>query len=237
MDFSIFIFLSVLMVAIGYIASNSRDFNFWKIALLGLILIPLFEQFGFSKPHLATIVAAFVVGYLLPHAHALEGFSDAISNLINAIRYKDAYDDIRRKEAEVEELRRQYEQARREANQERQEQERQRREQESKHYRKSQQKRERKSSSHQESGKQHRQQQSNQKSSTQESTRQRYLRILGLDPNGNYSFKEIKKAYRRQASKYHPDKHHYRGDTVWKEMNEKYRLIKEAFEALAVGAT
>lgn len=237
MDFSVFIFLSVLMVAIGYIASNSRDFNFWHIALLGLILIPLFDQFGFSKPHLVTMVVAFIVGYLLPYAHVLEGLSDAISNAINAIRYKDIYEDIKRKEAEVEELRRQYEQAKREADREKQEQERKRREQESQNYRESQQKQKKqKASGHQKSGEEHKQDntQSRQQSSGGESKKHRYLRILGLDPSGSYSYQDIKKAYRRQASKYHPDKHHDKSESVWKEMNERFKEIKDAYEWLGV---
>ena len=235
MDFSIFIFLSVLMVAIGYIASNSRDLNFWKIALLGLILIPVFEQFSFSKPHLITIVIAFIVGYLLPHARALEGISQAISDAINAIRYKDAYEDIKRKEAEVEELRRQYEQAKREANREKQEQEQNRRQRESSNYQKSQQKKKHQSSGQQRSSKQKQEKShTSQQSGRRESEKQRYLRILGLDPNGNYSSQEIKNAFRKQVSKYHPDKHHGKGESVWKEMNERFKEIKDAYEWLGV---
>lgn len=232
MDFSVFIFLSVLMVAIGYIASNSRDFNFWHIALLGLILIPLFDQFGFSKPHQATITVAFIIGYLLPYAHVLEGLSDAISNAINAIRYKDVYEDIKRKEAEVEELRRQYEEARREADREKQEQERKRREQQSQDYSQSQQKQKKqKASGHQKSGEEHKQDntQSRQQSSGDESEKQKYLRILGLDPNGSYSNQEIKKAWRKQTSKYHPDRHYRKGEKAWNEMNERLKEINHAY--------
>lgn len=238
MDFSIFIFLSVLMVAIGYIASNSRDFNFWKIALLGLILIPVFEQFGFSKPHLITIVIAFIVGYLLPHARALEGISQAISDAINAVRYKDIYDDLKKKEAEVEELRRQYEQAKREANREKQEQERNRRQRESSNYQKSQQKKKQQSSGQQRSSKQKQDKSyTGQQSASGGSEKQRYLKILGLDPNGKYSSQEIKKAWRKQTSKYHPDRHFRKGEKAWEEMNERLKEINHAYAWLGAYAT
>jgi len=43
---------------------------------------------------------------------------------------------------------------------------------------------------------------------------------------------EIKKAYRRMAMKYHPDKVHHLGEDVRKSATEKFRSINEAYESL-----
>ena len=43
---------------------------------------------------------------------------------------------------------------------------------------------------------------------------------------------EIKKAYRRMAMKYHPDKVHDLGEDVKKSATEKFRSINEAYESL-----
>ncbi|MCU7880014.1 MAG: DnaJ domain-containing protein [Candidatus Thiodiazotropha sp. (ex Lucinoma aequizonata)] len=172
----------------------------------------------------------------------LDGFGESLSDLINSVRYRDAYEDIRRKEEEVEELRRKYEQAEREANSGRQEQERQRRKQQSQDYRKSQKKDKNQSSGQHKTDDQKSQYEYQQKTddshqtSNTDSSKGKYLSILGLDPDGTYSYADIKKAYRRQASKHHPDKHHNKGESVWKEMNERFKEIKEAYEWLGLVA-
>lgn len=51
-----------------------------------------------------------------------------------------------------------------------------------------------------------------------------WQQTLGLDPNGHYTEKEYKKAYRRLATKHHPDKEG--GD------EEKFKEITEAYEYL-----
>lgn len=240
MDISLFIFLSVAMIVFGYIAGNSRSFNIWKLLLLGMILVPFIDAANMGRPQLFTMLVAFLVGYFLPYAHMLDGLGDSLSDLINAVRYRDAYEDIRRKEEEVEELRRKYEQAEREANSGRQEQERQRRKQQSQDYRKSQNKDKKQSSGQHKTDEQksqyeyHQKKSHTQQSSSGDSRKSKYLSILGLDPTGTYSYADIKKAYRRQAAKYHPDKHHSKGESVWKEMNERFKEVKEAYEMLGV---
>lgn len=216
-----------MMVAFGYVAGNSKSFNFWKLALLVLFVIPFISEFNFSKAHLLTMLGAFLIGYWLPFAYMLEGLGEAISDLINALRYRDAYEEIRRKEEEVEELRRKYEQAQKESNRAKQEQEYKRRQQESQNYRRSQS--QQKSQQQDSSRRNHRSH-----SSGRESIKSKYLRILELDPSGNYDYKDIKKAYRRQAAKYHPDKHQTKGSQTVKEMGEKFKEVKEAYEWLAL---
>lgn len=64
-------------------------------------------------------------------------------------------------------------------------------------------------------------------------TKDKHLRALGLDPNKDYSFNDIKKAYRAQALKYHPDAHHHKNNgATAKDMHEKFIEINEAYEWL-----
>jgi len=232
LDIPAFIFISVVLIGFGYVAGNAKSFNIWKLLLLGLFLLAFISGFNLSKPHLFTMLGAFLGGYFLPYAHFLNFIGNGLSDLINAVRYKSAYEDIRRKEAEVEELRKKYEQARKTENQQKQKQEYERRKQQSKDYR-NQQKQEQSKSSEQ--GKSNKSSSSNRQHSSG-STKNRYLEILNLDPHQTYKYQDIKKAYRRQAAKYHPDKHYTKGEEVVQEMNEKFKGIKEAYEWLALNA-
>jgi len=220
------------MIVFGYIASNSRSFNVWKLLLLGMILVPFISAANMGRPQLFTMLGAFLVGYLLPYAHILDGLGESLSHLINAVRYRDAYEDIKRKEEEVEELRRKYEQAEREANSSKQKQERQRRQQQSDQFRQRQNNEKSHSSQNTDNKNNQKSSEKHSYSAKAETRQQKYQRILNLDPSGYYNYKEIKKAYRQQASKYHPDKHH--GKPEWSEMNERFKEIQEAYVWLGV---
>lgn len=54
--------------------------------------------------------------------------------------------------------------------------------------------------------------------------------ILGI--NSDASNDEIKKAYRKMAVEYHPDKVSYLGEDVQKSAKEKFQKIQEAYEAI-----
>lgn len=56
-----------------------------------------------------------------------------------------------------------------------------------------------------------------------------YYDILGI--NKNASADQIKSAYRELVKKYHPDK--YYGKSEYKEMNDKFREINEAYQVLS----
>ncbi len=239
MSFSVLVFLFVLMFSFGFIVQRTRALGFWQFIVIAFLLIVFLTIFGFTKNHLLVMFLSFFVGYLLPYASVLRGVGEAISNLINSIRYRDAYAEIKRKEAEIEELRRQYEDAKAGAweNRESQERERQKRQKEAEGFRqkkaRSEEKQASASGSSQSSSGSSGSQGSGQHSYTRgASARERYLKTLGLDPNGSYTLSDIKKAFREKAMEAHPDRHHGKSEDVIREMEERFREIKNAFEGL-----
>ena len=57
-----------------------------------------------------------------------------------------------------------------------------------------------------------------------------YYDILGVSKTA--SPEEVKKAYRRMAMKYHPDKVAPLGEEVQKSAQEKFRSVNEAYETI-----
>lgn len=55
-------------------------------------------------------------------------------------------------------------------------------------------------------------------------------KILEIEPTA--SDDELKKAYRKMAVKYHPDKVHYLGEDVQRAANEKFQKVAEAWETI-----
>jgi DnaJ like chaperone protein len=53
-----------------------------------------------------------------------------------------------------------------------------------------------------------------------------------LEIEGSSSNDEVKKAYRRMAMKYHPDKVSHLGDDVRKSADEKFARVNEAYEKI-----
>ena len=53
-----------------------------------------------------------------------------------------------------------------------------------------------------------------------------------LEIEQNATDEEVKKAYRRMAMKYHPDKVAQLGEEVQKSAQEKFRMVNEAYETI-----
>ena len=58
-----------------------------------------------------------------------------------------------------------------------------------------------------------------------------YYDILGIQKNASES--EIKKAYRKLAAKYHPDRQQNKSDKEKKEAEEKFKEVTRAYEVLS----
>ena len=58
-----------------------------------------------------------------------------------------------------------------------------------------------------------------------------YYEVLGIQKGASYS--EIKKAYRKAAMKYHPDKFSNASEKEKKEAEEKFKEVNEAYQVLS----
>ena len=57
-----------------------------------------------------------------------------------------------------------------------------------------------------------------------------FYEVLGVAKNA--SDDELKKAYRKMALKYHPDKVHHLGSEFQKDANDKIKKISEAYDLI-----
>lgn len=193
--------------------------NIWKFLLLcylGLFLSPNLRNAG------PIIGGLFALGFFSAHIRsipAILSWAEGIGDFFFALRYRRAFEDIRRREQELEEeLRHARAQARGTQQGESEAQRQWRKEQEAERARKaeeaSRQKQEKASAGNraQENARQdHGQKQSGRTSgtgstaSTPDDLRTKHLRTLRLDPHKTWNPDEVKAAYRRAAKRTHPD--------------------------------
>ncbi|MDA3969738.1 MAG: DnaJ domain-containing protein [Desulfobulbaceae bacterium] len=216
-------------------ATHTRNFNIWKMGLLAFVAAPIVMNLNDSKAAIWIAVIFFFAGFMLPHAHIFNGFFNAISEVINGIRFKDERrhiesqkeelrrkaEELRRREAELERLRREYEEAMHRA----------------------------RHSNHRPGGERRQDKQqssdkerpgrgagtnssSNNWRKTNNPQRAAHLETLGLDPNKVYSSKEIRKLFRENVSKCHPDRHQDKTEEEIRRLTEKLQKIIAAADWL-----
>jgi hypothetical protein len=193
--------------------------NVWKLLALCYLGLFLFPNLRSSGP---IIGGVFVLGFFSAHIRRIPSilsWAGGIGDFFFALRYRQAFEDIRRREQELEEeLRRARAQARNGQQGESDAQRQWRREQEAQRARKaeeaSQQKQEKANAGgkKQEKTRQSDGQEQNSRSSGTRYTppppddlRTKHLRALGLDPSKSWNPDEIRAAYRKAAKRTHPD--------------------------------
>jgi len=211
--------------------------NIWKFLLLcylGLFLFPNLRNAG------PIIGGLFLLGFFSAHIRSIPSilsWAGGIGDFFFAMRYRRAFEDIHRREQELEEeLRRARTQARNGQQGESEAQRQWRREQEAERNRKaeeaSRQKQGQGSNGNKTQGNARQgdgQERSGRTSGTgynspqPDDLRAKHLRTLGLDPSKSWSPDEVKAAYRRAAKKAHPDAG---GSTV------EFIAVQNAWQAL-----
>lgn len=162
------------------------------------------------------IVLIFVAGVLVNHGPFMYGillWAQSLGDIIYAMRYQQAFEDIRQKEEELEEeLRQRRAEAYRQREADSEEQKRWKAEAQQSRASKKRQSRAGGSSGAKSAGGDQKRSSQRQKQEAPKkpsppgnNLRIKYLSILGLKPGQDYSAAEIKKAYRRKAKETHPD--------------------------------
>lgn len=219
---STLVFITIFPFVIGYTISEAKNINFWKL-LPAVFVLYLF--FGEAKQASMLISGvAFSIGYALPHVSIFAGIANSVSIFIDKVRYKSEFDELKRKQKEAEDAKAQYERAHEETKNEQRRYEEKRRQRSQREYRSQQKKQSSGSSSggrgrssgsssddrRRSSGSSDNAYQNNNNSQSSatgkaKERRQKYLKIMGLDPNGSFSKSALKKQYRKQRFKAHPD--------------------------------
>lgn len=204
----------------------TKRVSWWKLLILAYLAVFLFEPLRDAGP---IIGALFVLGFLTKHTGTIWGivsWAGGLGDIVFALRYRRAYDDIRGREQELEAREQRLRDAERRQAAQAQQQKSQSRtgwQQEAKSFRKKPEDRREQQSSQDRAGSSRKgssasasntrgqQERTQQKrtqgptSTPQSSVRNQYLLILGLKLGNSYTAEEIKRAYRRKVMKAHPD--------------------------------
>jgi hypothetical protein len=206
--------LAILFFAGRIFGKLTKNIRLWKILVLGYFTLFVYAPVRDAGPILGGI---FIAGMLSNHVStffSVLSWAGNLGDVLFAFRYRSAYEDIRRREQELEERERALREAElRQAYQQQEQGQRARAgwQQEAKGFRQNpEDKTQGRSSGSRQSGSSQKQEKK-QRSKTsytppqQQDVRAKHLETLGLKPGRDYSIDEIKKAYRRKVMKVHPD--------------------------------
>jgi len=202
-----FLALLLILFFVGkFFGKLTKRLNIWKILLLGYFGLFLYGPVRDAGPILGGI---FLLGMASNHTRlifSIFGWAQSLGDVVFAFRYRSAFNDMRRRERELDDREQQIKEEERRRAYSRQENGQHGRtgwQQEAGNFRKKSEK----TQSSREKGNDKASQSRYQSSGTQpqEGMRGKCLRVLGLRNGKNYSPDEIKQAYRKKARVTHPD--------------------------------
>ena len=210
-----------------FLGSFTRNISIGKVFIffgLFLLFYPLFiflMDTAFRSTPLTLFIWLGILSHHRDRIFRLLTWAGDIKDLIFALRYGRAFEEIRRKEEDLEERERRFKEKQEQyyRNSQEQSQTQGKRWQQGKKEKQEKQGKRNKQSS----GSEQKQSSQAKASNSSESKKDICLKILGLDVNKNYTSDELKRAFRRQARKCHPDT----GGS-----NEAFVELVEAYEYL-----
>lgn len=202
-SYSSLVFLVVVSSAIGYVIGNIQRYGFWNLSFSAIFLTLFLFSFGHDTSRFTVMIVSACGGFLLPRSSGLLRFFGGITALSLSIRWA-----ARRKEKHQREETPRSHRHNTHTNKDsswsaQQERARDGRRRESRAYRK---KSDKSGSEQRQKGKKKGNHQNDSATALEDQIRNKHLETLGLYPENNYTKDEIRLAYRRKASQYHPDK-------------------------------
>ncbi len=231
------VFLFSVLMGFGYVTATAERLNFFKLALLGLVLSSFISSFYSSNTYLYVMGCSFVFGLVFPKIK---------QRGLPRINWHSVWRILKpkRKPKEKQRQEKSHQETSDSKYQEQYEEAYQRRKRESEKFRRSQNSKQqhRNKQADKEKVEDNKQNQQNHQQYDQSSTqeyadietlvRNMHLVTLELEPDREYTKEDIKKAYHRQANRYHPDRHMGKSEAQIKVLNEKFAEIKRAYEWL-----
>ena len=210
----LFLALLLILFFVGrFFGKLTRRLNIWKILIIAYFAIFLFEPVRDAGPILGGIFLAGIASNHVGTFLKILWWASDLGDIIWAFRYRSAFDDLRRREQELDEREARLRDAERKQayqQQDRQQKARAGWQEDARNFRQQWNEeplRQGRSSQSQQKRKTRSQGQSHQtyQPPPQKNHRDKHLETLGLKAGKTYSREEIKKAYRRMAKKTHPD--------------------------------
>jgi hypothetical protein len=196
--------VTALFFGVGWLYGKlTRNIGFWKLIFLVYFGAYLLAMLANADP---LIVWGFILGILANHSYLYArvfSWARNLGDVFFALRYRRAFEDIRRREQELEERERQFQALARAQARAQGESAQQKQWKEQAQARRGQQSGT--SSGSTGTRQEHTSQPNSSGSSTRDGLKAQYLRTMGLDPQKSHSKDDLKRAYRRRAKETHPD--------------------------------